>query len=87
MDLLEKQALPAEAEDYVKILRKKADRLNETVQDLFLLAKATSGSEPTPLESRDLVMAVQQVLADMEDAIAAGGIPEMCIRDRGRAWV
>ncbi len=75
VDLLEKQALPAEAEDYVKILRKKADRLNETVQDLFLLAKATSGSEPTPLESRDLVMAVQQVLADMEDAIAAGGIP------------
>lgn len=75
VDLLEKQTLPAEAEDYVKILRKKADRLNATVQDLFLLAKATSGSEPTPLESRDLVMAVRQVLADMEDVIDAGGIP------------
>src|SRR5699024_7441220 len=55
---------------YVRILRKKADRLSDTVQDLFTLAKSTSGSEPTPLERRDLVMAVKQVMADMADTLA-----------------
>ena len=70
VDLLEKQELGDEAADYVKILRKKADRLSDTVQDLFTLAKSTSGSEPTPLERRDLVMAVKQVMADMADTLA-----------------
>lgn len=70
VDLLEKQELPAEAADYVRILRKKADRLSDTVQDLFTLAKSTSGSEPTPLERRDLVMALEQVLADMADTLS-----------------
>ena len=50
LDLLEKQDLPAEAADYVKILRRKSERLSHTVNDLFTLSKATSGEETVILE-------------------------------------
>lgn len=75
LDLLEKQSLPPEAEDYVKILRKKSERLSHTVNDLFTLSKATSGEEAVVLEPLDLVMAVNQTLADMSDAVEKAGIP------------
>lgn len=75
LDLLEKQSLPPEAEDYVKILRKKSERLSHTVNDLFTLSKATSGEETVVLEPLDLVMAVNQTLADMSDAVEKAGIP------------
>ena len=69
LDLLEKQDLPAEAADYVKILRRKSERLSHTVNDLFTLSKATSGEESVVLEPLDLVMAVHQTLADMGDCL------------------
>lgn len=75
LDLLEKQSLPPEAEDYVKILRKKSERLSHTVNDLFTLSKATSGEETVVLEPLNLVMAVNQTLADMSDAVEKAGIP------------
>ena len=75
LDLLEKQDLPAEAADYVKILRRKSERLSHTVNDLFTLSKATSGEETVILEPLDLVMAVNQTLADMGDAVEKAGIP------------
>lgn len=75
LNLLEKQDLPAEAADYVKILRRKSERLSHTVNDLFTLSKATSGEESVILEPLDLVMAVHQTLADMGDAVEKAGIP------------
>ena len=86
LDLLEKQSLPAEAADYVKILRKKSERLGHTVNDLFTLSKATSGEETVVLEPLDLVMAVHQTLADMDDAVKKTGIP-VRITLPDSAWV
>ena len=45
------------------------------VNDLFTLSKATSGEETVILEPLDLVMAVNQTLADMGDAVEKAGIP------------
>lgn len=75
VDLLQKQELPAEAADYARILQAKAERLSDTVSDLFTLAKSTSGAEPIALAPLDLVMAVRQTLADMSDAVEKSGIP------------
>ncbi len=76
LDLLEKQdGMPAEARDYVLILRQKSERLATTVADLFTLAKATSGSEAQHIETLDLVMASRQTLGDLDDAIRKAGIP------------
>jgi len=73
IDLLSKQELNPEASDYVKILQMKADRLKQIVSDLFELAKITSGNEELDLEELDCVVLVNQVVADMEDAILASG--------------
>lgn len=75
VDLLNKMELSGEAGDYVKILQKKADRLSDTVSDLFTLAKSTSGSDELHLEPLDLVTAVNQVLADFADRIEASHMP------------
>lgn len=75
VDLLNKMELPGEAGDYVKILQKKADRLSDTVSDLFTLAKSTSGSDELHLEPLDLVTAVNQVLADFSDRIESAQMP------------
>ncbi len=73
IDLLSKQELSPEATDYVKILEIKADRLKKIVSDLFELAKITSGNEELVLEELDCVVLVNQVVADMEDAILVSG--------------
>ncbi len=86
VDLLQKQELPAEAADYVQILRRKSERLNDTVCNLFTLAKSTSGAEPLMLEPLDLVMAVNQTVADMADRIEQSGIPVKCTLP-DEAWV
>ena len=75
LDLLEKQELSPETQDYVLILRQKSERLATTVADLFTLAKATSGSETLQIEPLDLVMAARQTLGDLSDSIRTAGIP------------
>lgn len=63
IDLLEKSELSEEAESYVKILDRKAEKLSEIVADLFVMAKAVSGAEVAK-EELDFTMLVSQVLAD-----------------------
>lgn len=86
VDLLNKMNLSGEAGDYVKILQQKADRLSDTVSDLFTLAKSTSGSDELHLEPLDLVTAVNQVLADFADRIEAAQMPIKTTMP-GEAWV
>ena len=86
VDLLNKLELSGEAGDYVKILQKKADRLSDTVSDLFTLAKSTSGSDELHLEALDLVTAVNQVLADFSDRIEAAKMPIKTTMPK-EAWV
>ncbi|MGN1422047.1 MAG: sensor histidine kinase [Oscillospiraceae bacterium] len=73
VDLLSKEELPPAAEDYVKILQSKSERLKNIVSDVFELAKATSGEMTAERSPIDLSRLCCQALADMEDKIAASG--------------
>lgn len=73
IDLLSKEELPPAAEDYVKILQSKSERLKNIVSDVFDLAKATSGEITAERSPLDLSKLSYQALADMEDRIAASG--------------
>ncbi len=69
VDLLSLEKLTPEANDYVKILQTKTERLKEIVSDVFDLAKATSKTD-VMLENLDAVVLVKQVLGDMQDRIS-----------------
>ena len=75
IDLLQKdEALSPEARDYVTILANKSQRLKTIIEDLFDLAKTTSGDDSgMTLEVLDLKCLAEQTLADMEDNIARSG--------------
>jgi signal transduction histidine kinase len=71
VDLLSKEEdLSETARDYVQILGDKSERLKKIVEDLFDLAKATSGDIALKLEVLDLKKLIEQTVADMEDAIS-----------------
>lgn len=72
INLLSEEKLTPEAQDYVKILEQKSERLKVMVSDLFDLAKATSRTD-LAIEALDAVVLTEQVLADMSDKISASG--------------
>ena len=71
--LLKEEGLSPEAEDYVRILAQKSDRLKNIVADLFDLAKITSGNAEIVREELDMARLVVQTLGDMEDKIQSSG--------------
>ena len=68
-DLLCGENLPEPAGDYARILRSKALRLKDMVQDVFEVSKAASGQLPVTLERIDYGKLIRQTLADMAEAI------------------
>lgn len=75
IDLLKQvEELPGEARDYVALLSKKAERLREMIQDVFDMAKATSGGQDLQMERLDMVRLIRQTLADMQDRIQDSGL-------------
>ena len=72
VDLLSQEELSPAAQDYVKILEQKTERLRDIVADLFDIAKATSKND-IKLENIDAVVLTKQVLGDMEDKIQKSG--------------
>ena len=75
LDLLSKEdQLSETAQDYVRILQDKSERLKNMVEDLFALAKSTSGEMQLKWDDIDLSKLIHQTLADMEDRIAASGL-------------
>lgn len=73
VELLSKEELPPAAEDYVKILRQKSERLKNIVADVFELAKTTSGEIEVSHEQIDLAKLSWQTLGEMEDKIKNSG--------------
>lgn len=74
VDLLQKDdTLSEEARDYVTILAQKATRLKDMVQDLFDLAKSTSGNIKLEMEQLDISKLIMQTLIDMDDKIQSYG--------------
>lgn len=73
IDLLKKEDMSPEAQDYVNVISKKSEHLKEMIQDLFEISKATSGNAELVLEKLDMVKLLQQTLGDMEDRISSSG--------------
>ena len=72
IDLLKQDgSLSPEAQDYVEILSQKSLRLKSMIEDLFDLARTTSGDAPLTLETLDFRRLIEQTIADMEDKIDA----------------
>lgn len=75
IDLLKQvEGLPEEAKDYVRLLSKKAGRLREMIQDVFDMARATSGGQDLKMEQLDMTRLIRQTLADMQDRTDASGL-------------
>lgn len=75
VDLLGKENLSPEfANDYVKVLEKKAQRLKNLVQDLFEISKANSGAIDLNLEQLSIQSLVEQTVAELDQGIAQSGI-------------
>lgn len=75
MELLKNERLdPDYANDYVKILDLKANRLKTMVQDLFDISKANSGNISINIEKLDLVALLEQTLAELEERIDGSGL-------------
>ncbi len=75
IDLLKQvKDLPEEARDYVTLLSGKAERLREMIQDVFEMAKATSGAQDMQIERLDMVRLIRQTMADMQDRIKSSGL-------------
>ena len=73
LDLLKKEEMSPEAQDYVGVISQKSEHLKDMIQDLFEISKATSGNAELVLEKLDMVKLLQQTLGDMEDRIKSSG--------------
>lgn len=74
IDLLKKvENIPEEAQDYVKLLSSKAERLRGMIQDVFDMAKAASGQE-LQMEQLDMGRLLRQTAADMQDRMEESGL-------------
>ncbi len=75
IDLLKQvEGLPQEAKDYVELLSGKTVRLRDMIQDVFDMAKATSGGQDLKLERLDMARLIRQTMADMQDRIDRSGL-------------
>ena len=69
-ELLNKENLtPSEANDYVKIIMQKSQRLKNLTQDLFDISKVQSGNENFNMEKIDVSMLLKQVLGENDKEI------------------
>ena len=69
-DLLsQEEGLSEAAQDYVRILRQKSDRLKALINDLFDLSKATSSNMDVHLEHIDFGKLLNQVIAELAEEI------------------
>ncbi len=66
--------LPEEANDYVKIIAKKSDRLKNLTQDLFDISKVQSGNEIINFENIDVSLLINQSLAEQDNEIKDSGL-------------
>lgn len=74
-DLLSKETLtPPEANDYVKIIMQKSERLKQLTSDLFDISKVQSGNEEFNIEEIDICLLVNQAMAELNESIKKSGL-------------
>lgn len=75
VDLLGAETLqPDFANDYVKVLAQKSQRLKNLVQDLFDVSKANSGAIDLQVQRLDIVALLEQTTAELEEQVQAAGV-------------
>ncbi len=74
LELLKKEELSPVSRDYVDVISDKADKLKTMIESLFSLAKASSGNISLKMESVELNMLLEQLMADMDDKIRSSGL-------------
>lgn len=71
IDLLKTEGFDSEnAEEYLKIIDEKTQRLRKLTDDLFEAAKASSGNIPVDLIRLEMTSIVNQALGEMEERLA-----------------
>ena len=74
-DLLCAETLsPPEANDYVKIIKQKSERLRTLTEDLFEVSKAQSGNSEFNIEEIDICLLINQTLAELNESITKSGL-------------
>lgn len=74
-DLLAKETLsPSEANDYVKIILQKGERLKQLTNDLFDISKVQSGNEEFNIEDIDICLLIEQAMAELNELIEKSGL-------------
>ncbi len=74
-DLLSKETLtPPEANDYVKIIKQKGERLKQLTNDLFDISKVQSGNEEFKIEDIDICLLINQTMAELNERIQQSGL-------------
>lgn len=75
IDLIKREGdLPESIREYVDILDQKSDRLKHIVQDVFELAKTTSGEIVVEKKELNINKLLVQTVSDFEDRIKASGM-------------
>ncbi|MCX7923335.1 MAG: HAMP domain-containing histidine kinase [Clostridia bacterium] len=75
VDLLSKENLtPEEANDYVKVLKQKSEKLKNLTQDLFEISKLQSGNITVEMERIDIAVLLRQSLAEYDEQISTSGL-------------
>lgn len=67
--LSEMELSPQEANDYVKIIAQKGERLKRLTADLFDISKAESGNETVEKERLDIALLLKQTLGELNGEI------------------
>ncbi len=74
-ELLSKiKGLPEEANDYIKIIASKSDRLKTLTQDLFDISKVQSGNEEIVLEKIDVSLLINQSMGEHNSEIESSNL-------------
>lgn len=73
IELMKKEEISGTMRDYLEVLTRKTDILKNMVENVFELAKASSGSVKLELETLDMNRLIRQVLADWDDRIREKG--------------
>lgn len=69
------EGMPEEAKDYIAVIAKKSDRLNNLTQDLFDISKVQSGNDDVVLEKLDVSLLINQALGEHDNEIQSSGLP------------
>lgn len=83
----EEEDLPPHVKDYIRILNKKARRLQVMVQDAFEVSKAASGELPLHMEQLDLTRLLDQTMADMDETIRRSGLTFRTTLPSNPVWI